>query len=78
LNVFAAAAFAWAGMGGRVGDVMREEDAGAFAFDADGLRWRDAKLTTGQIAAAREEFAISFGSCSFEEPVEDLRKLGFL
>ncbi len=78
LNVFVAAAFAWAGMGERVGDVMREEDAGAFAFGADGLRWRDAKLTTAQVAAAREEFAISFGSCSFEEPVDDLRKLGIL
>ncbi len=78
LNVFVAAALAWAGMGERVGDVMREEDAGAFSFGEDGLRWRDAKLTTSQIAAARREFAISFGSCSFEEPVEDLRKLKIL
>ena len=78
LNVFVAAALAWAGMGERVGDVMREEDAGAFAFGEDGLRWRDALLTTEQIAAARREFAISFGSCSFEDPVEDLRKLKIL
>ena len=78
LNVFVAAAFAWAGMGERVGEAMREEDSGAFAFKEDGVRWRDARLTTAQIAAARKEFAISFGSCSFEEPMDDLRKLKIL
>ena len=30
------------------------------------------------IARARETFALSIGSCSFGEPVEDLQKLGWL
>jgi hypothetical protein len=30
------------------------------------------------IAAARAQFAGSFGSCSFEEPVQDLTKLTLL
>lgn len=35
-------------------------------------------LSTAQIREARAAFAISFGSCSFTEPVEELRKLGWL
>jgi hypothetical protein len=30
------------------------------------------------IEDARKDFIISFGSCSFEEPVEDLKELGIL
>jgi hypothetical protein len=26
----------------------------------------------------RSEFALSFGSCSFEEPLQDMRELGLL
>jgi len=35
-------------------------------------------LAADRIRAARAEFAISFGSCSFEEPVADLKELGWL
>jgi hypothetical protein len=35
-------------------------------------------LTPEQIRDARANFAISFGSCSFEEPIEDLQKLGWV
>jgi len=31
-----------------------------------------------EIAAARQIFAISFGSCSFTEPIDDLRSLHLL
>ncbi len=37
-----------------------------------------AGISSERIRAAREEFAISFGSCSFEEPIEDLRALQLL
>jgi hypothetical protein len=30
------------------------------------------------VAQARREFAHSFGSCSFEEPIDDLRALGLM
>lgn len=36
------------------------------------------KLSGEQIREARAEFAISFGSCSFEEPVAELEYLGWL
>ncbi len=35
-------------------------------------------LTVDQIADARENFIAGFGSCSFEEPLQDLRDLGLL
>jgi len=78
LNVFIAAAFAWYGEDELLPDILNEEDTRVFVFAGDVLHWRDYGLTTVQIQAARADFAHSFGSCSFEEPVADLRQLGFL
>ena len=36
------------------------------------------RCTTEHLRGVRREFAISFGSCSFEEPVADLKELGWL
>lgn len=58
--------------------ILVEEDPAAFRFDDDQARWRDHGVTTEHIAAVRREFALSFGSCSFEEPVADLKELGWL
>ena len=79
INVFAAAAFAWHGHDRELLlAVLTEEDPRAFAFDEDELRWHGRRLSTVQMQAARDDFAHSFGSCSFEEPVADLRELGVL
>ena len=59
-------------------EVIDEMDVAAFQFTDEELRWRGRSLTTAQIAAARRDFAHSFGSCSFEEPLADLRALGLL
>ena len=77
--MFAAAAFA-AG-GAPVADleaVLREEDAAAFHLDDDGLSWRHLRVSTDELARSRRDVASSFGSCSFAEPVADLRSLGVL
>lgn len=77
VNVFLAAAFAWQGVDeSTIVEVLNETDPDAFRF-AEGARWRDATLTVEQLAASRR-FAHSFGSCSFDEPVADLRRLGWL
>ena len=47
-------------------------------FEDDAAWWRDHAVTTEHLAEVRREFAISFGSCSFEEPVADLRALGLI
>lgn len=59
-------------------EMLEEKDPKAFQFEADGLRWRGRSLSLDKIRSLRERFAISFGSCSFEEPVEDLKTLGLL
>ena len=79
VNVFTAAAFAWYGQEREVlAAILEEEDPRAFEFAENELRWRGQRLSSRQIAAARDEFAHSFGSCSFEEPPADLRELGWL
>lgn len=60
-------------------DVMEEEFEEVFAFDEHTAVWRDEYvLTTWQIECMREYGLQSFGSCSFDEPVADLQKLGVL
>jgi len=76
LNVFLAAAFAWHGER-RIEPILAETDPAAFRF-AERAYWRDWSLDAGQITAARREFVHAFGSCSFEEPVQDLEAMGLL
>lgn len=57
--------------------VLEDEDAGDFVFDEAGFRWKDYRASTQEIVAARWR-VVSFGSCSFEEPRDDLRALGWL
>lgn len=58
--------------------LLNETDPGAFTFTDDGASWRDHTIDTLSIAKAREQSALSYGSCSFTEPVEDLKLLGWL
>ncbi|MBK5259936.1 MAG: hypothetical protein JJE51_10105 [Thermoanaerobaculia bacterium] len=73
LNVFIAAALPQF-----AAKIMREENPRAFAFDDGGLWWHDCRVTIEELARVRETFAISFGSCSFEEPISDMKELGWL
>ena len=79
LNVFVAATFAWLEVQKpQIIAVLNESDPQSFEFRDDGLRWRDWSASTAEVEQARRNFAHSFGSCSFEEPVNDLRQLGLL
>ncbi len=79
LNVFTAAAFAWYGMEeAGVTEILEETETAAIRFENDGLEWHGHRLGTDQIRCARREFAHSFGSCSFEEPVSELREMELL
>ena len=76
LNVFLAAALVYAGESGDTALAeLEEEDPSAFSFPDDAIVWRDKRLDAGQIQASRAGFAISFGSCSFREPVDELESL---
>ena len=79
LNLFLAAAFVRSGMEAEFAvQLLEEQSAKAFHFDSNEVVWRGHRLSRDEIAAARQSFAISFGSCSFTEPVADLRALHLL
>jgi len=58
--------------------ILNDERPDSFTFDDDSLAWRGRAATTQQVAAIRKDRVISFGSCSFDEPRDDLRALGWL
>jgi hypothetical protein len=79
VNLFLAAAFSRAGMESDLAvQLLEEQSAEAFQFDLNGVGWRQCRLSRDEIAAARRSFAVSFGSCSFTEPIDDLRSLHLL
>ena len=78
LNVFLAAALAYQGTSAKVAAILDSDRADELHFDDREAQFADVRLLTDQIRMVRERFAISFGSCSFEEPIEDLRTLRFL
>lgn len=76
LNVFIAAALLYAGDSEDTAlAALEESDASAFIFADDAIQWREKRIGTEQILAFRSEFAISFGSCSFREPVDEVAHL---
>lgn len=74
LNVLLASALAWHGEK-QIEPIIAETDATAFKFD-ERAHWRHLSLDLAQIREARRDFMHSVGSCSFEEPVQDLTALG--
>jgi len=80
INVFVAGVLAHArGLSAeQLQPIIEDEDASHFVFAEESLRWRDYEATTAEIREARKNFVTSFGSCSFDEPREDLRVLGWL
>jgi hypothetical protein len=73
LNVFVAAALLAAGESDDVASAALEEtNRTAFEFSEDYLQWRDKRITAAELANVRRNNAISFGSCSFREPIDEL------
>lgn len=48
---------------------------GQLKIAPSGIQWRDYTLTDSDIQSGRQDFILSFGSCSFTEPVDDLKSL---
>jgi hypothetical protein len=80
VNVFLGAAMARAHRlkVGQVLGILGEQDPRAFVFTDERASWRELAIDTASLAKVRETFALSYGSCSFDEPFEDLRTLGFV
>lgn len=76
LNVFLAAALMANGLSDA--DAVRllgERDPDAFELHAGAVGWHGHRLTPDAARRVRERVAVSFGSCSFREPVDELRAL---
>ncbi len=76
VNVLMAAAFAWHGEK-EIEPIIADGDAQSFRFD-ERAHWRDKSLSLPELKDARANFMHAIGSCSFEEPISDLKSLGWL
>ncbi len=58
--------------------ILKDEEPDDFRFAEEVVAWREHSVDVAALAHVREGFAHSFGSCSFDEPVADLTRLGLL
>lgn len=58
--------------------ILEEPSAAHFQFTETFIRWRDRVLSIPEIERSRQQFFRSFGSCSFQDPIDDLHSLGLL
>lgn len=72
LNLLAAVVF------GDEENALADTDPGAFSLDASAFTWRGRSARPQDVFPARRERLRSIGSCSFFEPVDELKALGAL
>lgn len=58
--------------------LLQDDDPSHFQFSDEAWSWQGHVLTPTQVADLRAECGLTFGSCSFDEPREELRALGWL
>jgi hypothetical protein len=80
LNLLAAAAFAHAhgSQAPELESLLWDEDARAFSVTEAGVAVHGRWAGPAEVTAAREGLFAGFGSCTWREPVEELRGLGIL
>jgi hypothetical protein len=62
----------------QITEIIEDEDIKNFRFNDHYFSWKKLKATPDQITNARLHLSSSFGSCSFDEPREDLQKAGYM
>lgn len=60
-----------------IADCLSDQDPADFSFTEEELRWKDYSISAADIMALRRDNVMSFGSCSFIEPLVGLETLGF-
>jgi len=78
LNLFLATGFAKENFELRLlEELMEDESPESFEFVENGITWRQKHfLSHAQLVRLRQQNIVSFGSCSFTEPIEDLQEIG--
>jgi hypothetical protein len=61
-----------------VATILADREGQNFKFEGDAIGWKDWTCSTAQIATCRSGVATTFGSCSFDEPCDDLLAMGLL
>ena len=79
VNVIVASAFASAGADEEtLKAILEEETIKSFNFEDGALSWRGRRIDSGRLREMRERFFLSFGSCSFREPISEMKALRML
>jgi hypothetical protein len=78
INFFCAVALVRSGDLEFAHTVLEEEDRNAFHISPQSIAWRSHQFTCEQVRTIRQELFTSYGSCSFDEPLQDLEALGWL
>lgn len=60
--------------------ILEDEEPARFIFSSngEGIRWQELDMSPGSVKRYRASSLISYGSCSFDEPRDELRELGQL
>ena len=79
LNVFLGAALLDRGISKeQLIEILDDTQSASFRFSGPSAYWNKLFLSSNDLSNVRQRFAISFGSCSLEEPISDLQQLGLL
>ena len=79
VNVILAASMLQGGGDPQQAATLIEDDCPTnFLLNSEGVSWCDVNFTTGTLAETRETFLLSFGSCSFTEPIAELRQIRWM
>ena len=59
-------------------EALEDENPHNFAFKNTSFSWKNNSLPVNEIVDLREDALLSYGSCSFNEPRDDLKDLGWM
>jgi len=61
-----------------IAEILSDENPDNFKFTDSSIQWKNLIVLASKAEEVRNNFMLSYGSCSFDEPVDDLKKLGLL
>lgn len=61
-----------------ISEIISEDNPQNFIFEINKFRWKNYTIEKDKIELARNNFMISFGSCDFITPIEELQKINLL
>ncbi|BAQ08579.1 hypothetical protein OXB_0107 [Bacillus sp. OxB-1] len=80
VNVFAAGLLAYVHNleKPRIMEILRDQAPSSFSFQPEKLVWNELEVSVHDMKELRERYLCSYGSCSFDEPRDELRALDII